>query len=594
MLEFSKPILGISDFNGPKLWDLSEKYLGVNYKNTAYEIKSHEKDGSYIAINTHSQSDKLISSLIKISYIFIIPPLVALIAKACYRRYYHITVIDRQNDQRIFEPSPKLRKQIAERKKSHEVAHSKIKSEPCLIISQANKHSLLQVELPTDKQLMQFDGYLKNLSTFKGSGQQVLEMTQLALTNLVDSQHSDAAQVSQRLNFAKCIYKKLSCFLRAHTTHDYIQEYKNDLYALSRVENCYNSISPPEVFMYNGSPYSAACFLLKHLRKQIKLVSKEDMIVRKIEEASNLKELSDEIKKKALPCLRVTWLHGTKALAIKTACEKTEGQFLPSGELQKRQVNIATGEMARGSLATGINAVALSGVNLSNAKLSMQYAKDFKLDSQTILNDYKTFLDTDYNKFDSFVNSNQLTRMIVSIRHMQVYYPEMFADARLKIAAKYEALHAAIDHFIFKNGYFMPVREVIAYEILAAFNKLEDILATPPEKVIRPDEQDLSLGQIEVVVASSKKYGEPCEMSGYVGDAEEAYYGGLAFGKELDVFFVQDEDKGKVEELLKEKGLDGKVKIESMKVLEAAHKIDEALRPYFYDVYSLNKWEKGL
>lgn len=235
---------------------------------------------------------------------------------------------------------------------------------------------------------------------------------------------------------------------------------------------------------------------------------------------------------------------------------------------------------------------------MAHADKCTTYARDFSFDVKKELRDYQFFLDKEYETFSDFSDrQGNFTRMVEAIRRVRSNHLEKFEKDKPLLLKKLALMYSGIKELVFDAkpneifswhdyAYSHPF-----YSFLIALESFEELLknSTPTQPVKIEDKE---LATIGVVLASNTRYGFPAPLSTHEEPSEEAHFGELQLGKDIQVVFTNDENISKVQEVINRLELDNSVKVEPMSVLKAAEKIDRTLGRYFYDVYNLKKWEK--
>lgn len=320
----------------------------------------------------------------------------------------------------------------------------------------------------------------------------------------------------------------------------------------------------------------------------------------KIQDNEEIKKIPEHVVKSAIDYLGITWMHGTKASVISSACESSNKEILPAGELKKRKLQVFTGEMEIGASAIGINKDSVSGVNLPHAEESIEYAHNFKFNINEELEGYKNILKKEFVKLDDFLDyQGSFSRDIEALRRVQHMNPELFEKDKELFEKQWQKIHDGMKTHIFdkkpKEIFAWPDNYYTSqfYSFLKALEDFEDILHSPIEKANHNIalNQEQRLANIPAVFASMTKYGIPTAFSTWEEPSEEAHPGKLAFGKDLQVVFTDDAHIQEVQEIINKYGLEATTQVKSIEVLETASKIDRTLGAYFYDFYSIKKWQ---
>lgn len=577
------------------LWGVCENYLNVG--GPAYRIASIENNE--IIAEKHSKTQSWCSTGIKaLSYALVIPPLVAFGIRTCARYKYQFQWI-----QPVMVPSGLQRVEALKEFKKKFSSSIDIRRQ----LSPIHQRRFSPNDFEEER-LRQVLERLKTLLPLKGDFQspskqrsfyikhqkQILEIIQLALQC---GFHCPASE--GQLVFAKSVYKHMAHFLRSAT----------DLSKLAAYPAC---LSPECLFGWDSTTHRtpalliesieattgcekrfkekhvAIMYLLKQLRRQIKLHCKREKILEKIDPM----EGNREIRKKALKYLNLTWLHGTKASVIVSASKFFEGKLIPLGELKKRAV-VWTGVLGNGAKATGVNQVALSGVTLSAAGIACQYAEGFKhaidLDERSCENFFQC------PPSETLINNpERFIHVIEALKRLQSSSPDWITDHREVLQQKRKEIEEVLDKFYQeKSVYYFNWHDNSYtsdfYNFLIALENFDQFL-DQSEDFTQTDERNRDGVDIPIVVGSSTICGRPVNYSEYQDKAEELFEGSLTLGRDIQVIFTTDVPR--VQKIVDRCGFGESLRVEPMDVLTEASSIHRELAPYFYDVYSLKKWQK--
>ena len=280
--------------------------------------------------------------------------------------------------------------------------------------------------------------------------------------------------------------------------------------------------------------------------------------------------------------MQITWLHGTKASVIKSACTQTEGMLLPSGELKKRSLKILTGEMREGSRSCGINNTSLSGVALRNADTAMRYSRNYQLDPSGELRSYNFFLHeggcpSDQSRgYEYFLDRGGFSRAIEAFRRVKFLNPELVRHDLESWKTKIENYYADFEKYVFKAR----PREVFNWHDRYYTSKIHaficslDWLRTEVELASsqlsnkdfgQEDSEDLELANIPLVFGSNTLYGTPACF----GNAEENIPA-AKLGRDIQYVFTPQEHIDRVQALVNRYAL--QVHVLDMASLEQASK----------------------
>lgn len=313
--------------------------------------------------------------------------------------------------------------------------------------------------------------------------------------------------------------------------------------------------------------FEPLCHLYTQLRRQVKVLTKPEIC-----------SLDQEVRS----LMQITWLHGTKASVIKSACTQTEGMLLPSGELKKRSLKILTGEMREGSRSCGINNTSLSGVALRNADTAMSYAREYQLDPSEELRTYNFFLHEGGRPSDQscgyeyFLDRGAFSRAIEAFRRVKFLNPELVHHDLENWKARIENYYADFEKYVFKarprevfnwhDRYYTS--KIYAFICSLDWLKTEVELASSQlsnKDCGQEDSEDLELANIPLVFGSNTLYGTPARF----GNAEENIPA-AKLGRDIQYVFTPQEHIGRVQALVNRHAL--QVRVIDMALLEEASK----------------------
>lgn len=570
--EFDRSIFGY-------LTQAAENYLYVGQK--AYYIKEIREHRNLIhTIDTPSSLPLTILKVI--SYSIIIFPLLALSIKYLYRRTHEWENLSWKKD---------LTEDFI---KSFEKNIGPFSDDRLLFRIFTQAPAAERIEFTRLEQ--ELDSYLINPSVFNKSQEKLVEITYIASQQILNSLPSP-----EQLAFAKAVYKKIACFLRSHSNKEQIYSLRGNVTMVAAYRNYVEGRNECGGYPYldcnrnlisSDEEYNNQ-FVLNHvfkkLRKQIKLVDKQQTIRARIQNNPHLQDISPELIEKALPYLSLTWLHGTKLSTLASAC-RMQGEILPLGELRKRNIQISTGALDAG--ARGINLNYISGVNLGRASVSIDYSQRNAFDLEETIRKYEELLNKEFNTPNEIIYGNyngELGQLVESLRRIQRFQPHLFQRDKEALIQKVDCFYQALKTHVFsspgrisrdydKNQFYSFVKEL---------EEMEKLVHAP----LNP-EQDLTetiQAAAGIVIGSKTKYGIPkgLEQPG----AEEDHFGKMHLGTDIQVIFTKEENLDQVRAVIQEGGLRDQVQVESLSVLETANKIEKALGGYFYDTYNLRKWE---
>ncbi|MBS0655220.1 MAG: hypothetical protein JSR46_05545 [Verrucomicrobia bacterium] len=588
-MDFNKAITNVNDFDGSFLWAWAEGYLDVG--SDAYEIKDL-KEATCIVEASQTERNDVATILKVVSYASIIFPLIALGIKAAYRSQHNFEMVKHDQARPNFPVAPRVERAIASFKADFEKERKEDTSDNPF--RKAGKLEAQNIDYAAAAKAL--DSYLADYPTYTASMEKVFEIVYMALHTLA----KDSSKES--LAHAKQVYKKMGAFLRKNTNQDYLEIYKRHLYRekLSRTDQDYLDCSGPEVYLLRQHKEEslylpATIFVAKQLRKRAKLEGKYEKVISRV----NQKLVPADLISRAMTYLNISWLHGTKAFALKSACEYSDKEILPSVELKQRKVALLTGEMREGSCAIGINGRAISGVNLPSAEKSIFYANLYSFDLENEVETYNRFLASTFTMFYDLLDRGELTRQIEALSRVKRYDRERFEKDKPLLILKKEQIYKTIKKEVIDSrpnkiyshhDDYYTSKFYVFLESLARFEQLlteEGQVATPEADLVNAE-----LAKIGVVIASRTKCGAPVGFCSY--DTEEVRYGALKLGDDIQAAFVKDEQLPRMKELLTTYGLHNSIEVESIEVLETASKIDQALGSYFNDVYNMKKWQKAI
>ncbi|MGK5593859.1 MAG: hypothetical protein ACSNEK_00680 [Parachlamydiaceae bacterium] len=328
------------------------------------------------------------------------------------------------------------------------------------------------------------------------------------------------------------------------------------------------------------SLHAALIFLQKQLRKQIKLATKQKKIA----------QIAPDAK---VAYLRLTWMHGTTAATIKSACQSFEHKLVPSGQLKKQQTTPLTGEMCVGSTSLGVNKRAISGVNLPQASVSINYAENYLFSFTRELNLYRRLLARSFSSSEDFwTDCDTFSRFVVALKRVQLRDSELFEIDREKWKNKLEEIYLNLDRLILSQKHTQLKNDSHIASLYVFLNTLEELKSTIETPSHQADDEDFELVQIPVILASHSIYGEPAPLNVMHEPPEEICRGSIQLGKDIQYIFTLKQHIDQVQALLEQYGLLS-VKVKTIDKLEAASRLDRELGPYFYDAYSIKKWRKS-
>lgn len=439
---------------------------------------------------------------------------------------------------------------------------------------------------------------LADFETYITHQYDAISITNTALQLLLEGK-SDAKTVA----FARAVYKTGSAFLRKHTKPTMLSEYKKHLterqfqyqYNTDANPRCYLFKSKQKVEWKTAENHAEYIHLLRQLRRRIKLITKQDKITAILRKDPAVKKLPKELFEKASKYLGLSWMHGTKASVIKSACEHTKQELIPTGELFKKKATPLTGEMGIGVTATGINRGNLSGVSLGAADEAVAYAHNFNFNLHNETEQYKFFINSSFSTLKDCLDRGAFARTLQALCRMQAAAPDQLDYQILK--NKLEEIHKTIEKifaekpneiFNWHDDYFT----VKFYAFLKFVDALKDFLVTKSTLTIT--NEDIDLANLPLVVGTSTKVGTPAHLTLWEEPEEEVIPGHLKLGADIKVVFTENPSIKKVQQLLHRYGLDTSVAVESMDVLKASAQMERVLAPYTCDYYNQKKWEREI
>ncbi len=371
------------------------------------------------------------------------------------------------------------------------------------------------------------------------------------------------------------------------------------------------SIRNPE-FKY---PFYVFYDLQAKIREQLALHSEKANLRNEVTQIMESEpQFKDMDLERVMEMLKLQWLHGTKLSVLEDAMRLSDGFLKPLGELLKDDQIALTGEQLIGANEVfGINMKALSGVSLDSADRAIFYSKSFnnyslkdvrsRLESSAISIDKEAslgrFFECDVN-WISDVNQdkmNEFYRLIRETKQLKRLDPEQFQKKDYFIKKIY-SLASKAERCVRKTLHEKKkeIFEVVDsqerfhfYQIVSATQSLRNTLKSEQGKSLqkRPDEEHDKKRQIPLVFASSKISGIPQgSFLGVSKKPEEVYPASLQIGEELDFLFTTEEHLPLLKKVVQDKGLEGKVHIESLETLELISDIKIRLWNKYRSLYS--------
>jgi len=273
----------------------------------------------------------------------------------------------------------------------------------------------------------------------------------------------------------------------------------------------------------------------------------------------------------------LTWMHGTKALVIKLACEHTQGELRPLGELKRQNTPLSTGTLDAGATSQGVNQHSLSGVSLQDAYSSILYACTCPPDLNCEISLYRSLLTPNYKEMPIDSESlghrlrmirDVLPRQVEALRRVQRENSDLFRQDQPLFLEKIKEIE------LFLRAIFETQPECIFnwhdlyhpnnfHNFLIAFEELKNLVHNPLQGCPSPP-SDRHLATIPIVIASFTKQGIS------IG-SEKLYPGNLLLGRDLQVIFTQDEHIATVQTLVSQHHLS--IKVDSFTKLKQASSV---------------------
>ena len=381
---------------------------------------------------------------------------------------------------------------------------------------------------------------------------------------------------------------------------------KSSLESVSTVGNSQFSDYPLEIAHYytmsrqysftaQAQPHTYFIFLVRCLGKKLKLEFLGEAALSQA--SSELSGYSAEEIRRASQYLGLMWLHGTKAYSVKSAHSYTDGYFLPSGVLYKKSIEMLSGKLDVGATPLGVNRKSLSGCPLGSYREVIWYANLEKFSIEEEKQKFENLLQLNlgkewYNYSDGNGEFSRLVKAVSRIKAADYAYYEANKDRLInKVFEFYQSIEVNIfgdnpDTELNKLFFHWHDRYYSAkfYLFLHALQRLRRVIDEPQREV---SNSEMVLGKIPAVIGSFNRMGIP-RKEHTIDDfmSEHLFEGGLKLGEEIQVIFVYEEDLALVENLIQEIGMEGRVKVESMTVLEVAGRFDQKLSGTLSDPYS--------
>lgn len=555
-MNFLKPIIDTDSL--PKLWQLAENYLNVGQSHV-YKVSKIDANDLKFKLARDKRTKSRISTILKvISYATIIPLLCALSLRLFYRKLaYRCVVLPTLSCNPSItrfgaaEVSEKFREKVENLKTIHIETQAMYDEKDLFLLHTEFKRENVK-DLP--HLLERLKTHLASATAYRNNDKAVLEIVYIALRSILENPKSN-------LSFAKSVYKLTTRMFR-----------ENDV--------------------ERGKIYFDIYFLLQMLRKKIKL-QKHLKIKVLLEQTKVYEKYTKDEVARAEKWLGLNWLHGTKAYTIESACKNTDKNILPSGLLKKAGVQMLTGEMAEGACSEGVNQTSLSGVNLLTAGGAIQYAQGFSFSVKNEESSVEVILNSTFNEAKSFFDTYaRYTRIVEGLRRVKRLNPEYFNANRDALKTKLLVIYHQFDALILSKPLKLETKDMSSLIIfLNAMEDFECILTeSNPSEAATVDPKMFALANIPVVLGSTNIFSISINtVREERHEVEMLCPKGLKLGTDVKVIFTEDENRSKVEELLKIHGLDTTIEIESMKILKIASRLDRIFENYFYSLLKSNE-----
>lgn len=313
------------------------------------------------------------------------------------------------------------------------------------------------------------------------------------------------------------------------------------------------------------------------------------------------------------------FFHGTNS-ALLVNLPLTDYYMIPSGKLTTIGVTPLCGELGRGATLHGINQKRLSGVPFSDIQTAINYSSYFKTDIQKLKSHFDETIQQldaqmsaaskngrpifssthDLEKYNGQHLSN-LAYMILKIRTLQSvgqYYDESQLQNEYKTIKQLICqLQVAFKRYKETNNYHthMPKSKDkrfrshddcyrIDFEIYE--HSLESVLNALDSRICVPDAADLAFAEdaFPIVIAAHNIHTEPH------GESTEIFSNRpLQFGNNIKNIYVHEENRAQMENWLVRHGLQSKIRIHDIKLLNVAYSYQTKLESYLNDIVSEKK-----
>ncbi len=621
MNSFFTPIKNLDSvygINWGSLGDFAERYCA--WGNRSFEIiKIHRnKEGQIVNFEIQERNSAPHLSLAwRISKLTLIIPLVVLGIKAAFRWNYNVTVIPTDKDKKPLQLNEQL--PLAEKIKQLHQYHFEAPlsdSDEAKAISdidtlcelaRANVDHLFKNKLQdnctriNDKDNMEFltkinsrpeETYRAFLIKLELALPKILKLVEKKTQELLIKDEKDI-----KLNNTQ--YKKLNKQLR----YIFLNLLKHEK-KLTKIKENYaihlqKSLGNREFCNIDGSQpcyyFSEAWDILGyHTYKELQYLANYFQIYRRHyclrvsdQKAEDLlKETGQYLKDENL--LKLTWLHGTRAL------KTTNGVFIPTGWL--RQVGIVpfTGELKFGSGESGINQNELSGTFLDNSSCAQDYSNSFSFSLTVELKSLNEIYELNLNSiYNLGITSYKISGIVSAIDKIFAWDHDTFTkDHKQKLFDKIKALknelrgleaYTPVELYNWHDDCYTSQHR----EVKAALSHIEQLLNKKGSTALSELQKEDILNSFPSVVGSYTLLSHPFSFDDRSG--EYTVHGAAELGKDLQVIFVKKEDAAKAKDFLTAKGLSDKVKIYSFEQLEHATALNKVISPHLADIFSSKK-----
>jgi hypothetical protein len=302
--------------------------------------------------------------------------------------------------------------------------------------------------------------------------------------------------------------------------------------------------------------------------------------------------------------LKVTFLHGSNT-AIFPNLLLTGMQLIPSGRLFQMGIVPLSGELSEGSTVKGVNRYNLSGVPIEQMSTAVFYAT--RTDFHTIESQeekmLKAFLeDIEKAKRPLFQNVYHVMmgrfsqRVIAAIRRLKALNPKLYGEfenllkrALRDIENDFEQYKASPDyaaHYQKEKG--LPAR---CYYFNQQFEVFEGFIKSFKEALSKP--VLIPKGIVEAIKTPSPVvFGSTTLHTSWKSDTERVAQKAATLGKDIQIMFVDPQNKMQLEACLKDNGLQGRVNLFTTGFLCLVHRMYDAAQLYLQDFASIKKLKK--